>query len=769
MNIRSKLIIIFLIVSVIPFTALGFFVHKEGEAILRAVIFSQLHDIADSKQKIIEDWFLERFNDTEVMAHSRVMEKYLSDMIHKFRNRYTKKDILAFKYTETPEYERLISHFELIINQRSVFSEIFILDPITGIVIFSTDKRHLGEDESESEYFKTTISQGEVAIKDVYFSERLKEAVMTYSDVIYFNEGMGAVSGVLVADLKVKEILDPLINAPVGMGKTVETVLVNKNNITLLDLKHRPDSALKFKVPPETPAGLASSGKNGITEGIDYRGERVLSAYRHIPDLDWGLVAKIDIEEAYAPIRKFSKIVIIFTILGGVSILLLVSFISKRTTLPLIAMKRIAHEISSGNYQSGKDYDVKRSDEIGDLANAIKGMSEALDREQSEVNKYKKELESKVKELTENSNHLEKIYHDLNETTDYLERIIDHSKDLIITTDTDGRIVEFNREAEEKLGYKREEVINKPASIIWKRPEERKEIIDLLKKEGVVRNREIQIKDKQGNIHDASLTLSLLKNAKGEVIGTVGISKDISEQKMLHYKLLQSEKLAGIGTLASGIAHEINNPLGGILGMAEAILDEDEPSTVKSYANDIVNYTMEASSIVKELSGYSRQVADESISGIDLASLMGNSIKMAKRSVHLSSIEVVTDLKKGCWINANEGEMRQVFVNLAINAIYAMKRKGGRLTLSCSYDDQFVRASVTDTGTGIKKEYLSRIYDPFFTTKPPGKGTGLGLYVVYKIVTKYKGNLEVISIEGEGTTFKTTFPMDSSKQWAVSS
>ena len=217
--------------------------------------------------------------------------------------------------------------------------------------------------------------------------------------------------------------------------------------------------------------------------------------------------------------------------------------------------------------------------------------------------------------------------------------------------------------------------------------------------------------------------------------------------------------MAGIGTLASGIAHEINNPLAGILGMAEAILDENDLRKVNSYARDIVRYTLETTAIVKELLTYSRQTQNESISTIDMAVILENSIKMAKHTVDFSSITIISDMKKGCWTSANAGEMQQVFINLIINAIHAMEEKGGKLILSCYKNDDSIKAVITDTGIGIKKDYLSQIYNPFFTTKPVGKGTGLGLYVVYKIVTKYNGHIDVISDEGKGTSFVLTFPI----------
>ena len=763
-TIRNKLIIIFLLVSILPFIILGYTIYKEGESILREKIFNQLSNIADGKEKKIRNWFIERFNDTEMIAHNKFMEINLSKLLE-VKKDYEQKGVASLKYTESEEYNNITSFLNMTINQFGVFSEIFILDT-TGHVILSTNPKRLNEDESDTDFYKISMTQKEVYIKDVYIDDvyypgRFNQPIITFSDVIYDYRGEehGVVNGVVVAKIKVNEILEPLVEEASGMGKTGEEILVNKDNISLLSLKGFNDSALKYKLPRENPSTLAIEGKNGIVEGIDHTKKHILAAYRHIPDLNWGLVVKMDIDEAYEPINKLFKIIIIFTVIGIGFILFLISQVSRRVAAPLIEMKSIAREISNGNYQKGNDYELKRTDEIGDLAHSIREMSVNLNKKQSEVENYKQELESKLIEISEKNLNLEKTYQELYKTKNNLEKIVEHSKDIIITTDINGNIVEFNPEAEEKLGYKKDVVIGEPASILYENPAERKEIMDFVNRFGVVRNREVHLLSKNGDVHHVSLTISQLKNDAGEIAGTVGISKDISEERMLQYKLIQSEKMAGIGTLASGIAHEINNPLAGILGMAEAILDENDLRKVNSYARDIVRYTLETTAIVKELLTYSRQTQNESISTIDMAVILENSIKMAKHTVDFSSITIISDMKKGCWTSANAGEMQQVFINLIINAIHAMEEKGGKLILSCYKNDDSIKAVITDTGIGIKKDYLSQIYNPFFTTKPVGKGTGLGLYVVYKIVTKYNGHIDVISDEGKGTSFVLTFPI----------
>ena len=354
-------------------------------------------------------------------------------------------------------------------------------------------------------------------------------------------------------------------------------------------------------------------------------------------------------------------------------------------------------------------------------------------------------------------------YDTLSETRGYLQRILDNSKVIIVTTDIDAKIVEFNKEAESLLEYTKDEIVGLDIFTLYSEPGER---VGILKDSQAVvdgiwvaRNREVVMKSKSGRKIYINLMLSTMVDDKGNMIGTVGIGKDISEQKMLSYKLLQSEKLAGIGTLASGIAHEINNPLAGILGMAEAIKDEEEVELIQSYAADIVEYTINASNIVKELSAYSRSAKNEGNSTVDLSTVMENSIKMARHSASFSGFELVQELEPGCFVMANNGELQQIFVNLIINAIHAMEAVDGQLEVKCFKVGDFVKAVVSDTGKGIDEDALSRIFEPFFTSKPVGVGTGLGLFIVYRIVTKYGGTIDVTSQKGLGTTFTLKFQL----------
>jgi PAS domain S-box-containing protein len=245
---------------------------------------------------------------------------------------------------------------------------------------------------------------------------------------------------------------------------------------------------------------------------------------------------------------------------------------------------------------------------------------------------------------------------------------------------------------------------------------------------------------------------------KGHLISIIEYIEDITGEQRLQDQLIQSEKLAGVGVLASGVAHEINNPLSGVIGMAEVAMEEENLPEIKGYLKDILNCGMRISEIVKGLRTYSRIAKQGEQSLIDINEVLEESLKMVRLATKTTSIEVVKNFQSVDKIEANAGEVQQVFTNLITNAFQAMNEKGGALTLSTRSLKDTVEIKVSDSGMGIPQKNINKIFDPFFTTKKIGEGTGLGLNIVYRIVTKYEGTIDVESKEGIGTTFTIKFP-----------
>jgi two-component system cell cycle sensor histidine kinase/response regulator CckA len=247
---------------------------------------------------------------------------------------------------------------------------------------------------------------------------------------------------------------------------------------------------------------------------------------------------------------------------------------------------------------------------------------------------------------------------------------------------------------------------------------------------------------------------------QGKLISIIEYVRDITEEQKLQEQLIQSEKLAGIGTLASGVAHEINNPLTVIIGMAEVAIEEENPTEIKTYLKDIFRCSQRIKDIVKGLSSYARIARQDEQGLVSINEVLEESLKMVGLAMKAHEVQVIKKFRSTDKMEANIGEIQQVFTNLITNAFQAMDGRGGKLTLDTRSLKDSIEVKVSDTGTGIPQKYLNKIFDPFFTTKELGKGTGLGLNIVHRIVQKYEGTINVWSKEGKGTTFTITFPVN---------
>lgn len=237
----------------------------------------------------------------------------------------------------------------------------------------------------------------------------------------------------------------------------------------------------------------------------------------------------------------------------------------------------------------------------------------------------------------------------------------------------------------------------------------------------------------------------------------------IHELEVHQDQLVQSRKIAAVGTLTSGIAHELNNPINNIVLTAEA-LKEDFRELPQEEAlgliQDILGQAERASEIVKGLLDFSRSEHPE-FEPLAIAAVIQDTLKLVRNQLSLSGIHVETQLPQGLpEVHGDRKSLQQVFLNLFINAIQAML-DGGSLSVRAypSADRHWLKVEVRDTGCGIDPEHLPRIFDPFYTTKQVGRGTGLGLSVTYGIVEKHGGHIEVESVKGRGTTFTVMLPV----------
>lgn len=251
------------------------------------------------------------------------------------------------------------------------------------------------------------------------------------------------------------------------------------------------------------------------------------------------------------------------------------------------------------------------------------------------------------------------------------------------------------------------------------------------------------------------VTTAPVRREDGEIHGYIRLVQDVTEMKKMEEQIIHAEKLASIGRLAAGIAHEIGNPLTSIFSFVQILREIEEDSFKRESLETIYFHIHRISEILKQLSGFSKMPAGE-MKECQINGLIDSSIKLIQYDKKAKDIEVVKELSPSLPnIIADGNQLSQVFVNLVLNAIDAMP-DGGRLTVRSMLLDGNIVVQVEDTGIGIPREELPKIFDPFYTTKE--KGTGLGLAVSYNIIKKMNGTLTAESEAGKGTTFTITLP-----------
>jgi signal transduction histidine kinase len=231
----------------------------------------------------------------------------------------------------------------------------------------------------------------------------------------------------------------------------------------------------------------------------------------------------------------------------------------------------------------------------------------------------------------------------------------------------------------------------------------------------------------------------------------------VQREQDLRGQLIHAEKLATVGTFSSGIAHDLNNPLQGVLGFAQLILEEQDPASMQSYAREIIDAAHHMATLSKRLTLYARGNTPGDVCDVQVEEVLEKAARMVEYGKNMDDVEVVQVYGPAPSIRIDAGELLQVFINLITNAVQAMQGKG-RLTLAIQPESTGILVSISDTGPGIDPNHLERIFTPFFTTKEPGTGTGLGLYIVESIVKKSGGQISVESEPGKGTTFQLRFP-----------
>ncbi|MCF8243109.1 MAG: PAS domain S-box protein [Melioribacteraceae bacterium] len=361
--------------------------------------------------------------------------------------------------------------------------------------------------------------------------------------------------------------------------------------------------------------------------------------------------------------------------------------------------------------------------------------------------------EAQMKEIAKDRDRLARK---LEQNQQYLKNILHSSDSAILVVDENERFVSWNSGVEKIFGYTEKEVIGKTSQLLLpddpKYREELNFIQDQVKKNGFVKIDETERKSKDGRIIAVQLNVTELPGSDGSYAGRTVVIQDHSEVKRLQAQVDQSEKLAVIGQLAAGIAHEIGNPLTAISSLVQILQRKAKEEFFIEQLASIKENIDRISRIVRELVDFSRPPSHEEIY-VNITDIVKTALGIVKYDKRVKKVDFITDFELGIpKVKIVPDQLLQVFVNILINALDAIKGEG-KIEAASRSDDKYVYVDISDDGCGIDDEIVSKIFDPFFTTKDVGKGTGLGLSVSYGIIKKLNGDIIVNSKINEGSTF----------------
>jgi len=347
----------------------------------------------------------------------------------------------------------------------------------------------------------------------------------------------------------------------------------------------------------------------------------------------------------------------------------------------------------------------------------------------------------------------------LRESEERWHSIFNNSPISIGISDKAGKPISANLQMQKITGYPLEELVKINLADTFVDQEEKKRLINLLQKNGVVTDFETRLIRKDGAIYFALLNVTVIHSGGKSYHLTTCI--DITERKKIQEKVIEQERLASIGRLSSGIAHEINNPLTSIITFSNLLLRGDLRDDIKEDLKTINDEAQRVANIVKNLLTFARQQPQEKrLSNVNEAIQKVLELRAFEQKVNNISVNFNLDPNLPP-ILGNNTQIQQVFYNIIINAEFSMvnAHKKGNLAIITEKVDNCVRITFTDDGPGISEENMRHLFTPFFTTKEVGKGTGLGLSICHGIITEHGGRIWAESAIGKGSSFMVELPI----------
>jgi PAS domain S-box-containing protein len=678
-----------LVLFVIPFVLLFFTVNHGVTSLIKQQIYKNLANTVEENIKTINTFLQDREVDLKP---------------------YAKLDI-----DNVQEVTKFSPFFQSLIQEKRWYDFLIISD-LNGEVILTinTDKKR---NVSDREYFRIAKS-GTPFTSGIFYSDIMGSALMMVSHPLYNRRNM--IVGVLAASLNLQNFYNLLYE--LQMGKTSELFLVDEEGTLLSPTKlgGRLFKDKGFDQRQKNP----HTGEEGVKTHTDYRGQKVLCAYKRAPQFNFYVVSEMDLKEALLPLRNVNRnILYVFT--PFLLVLIIISNLySRRITFLL---RRLTRNLESTLNEAQK--------------------------KKKEVDAINIELEEKIKEsknLTEELKHSE----------EYIRNLIDSISIGVVGLDHTGRITHFNKEIKEIFHIDESKKGQKIFSLLpWLDNKDiRASFQNTLKAHKPQRIEEKFISPSNGEGY-YYLSFFPIERAEGEIAGVTLLIENITERRRLREQLAEYEKLSALSQLALGAAHEINNPLLGISSYLENLQEVTKERKGKEEIAFVLENVYRISETIRGLLNFARPMPPQ-FTKVNINQLIDETLSFLSHQPIFRKAKIIKSLTSPLpQITADLNQIRQVLINMLINAAQSMPN-GGELKVQTSKIKfkEWVKIDISDTGEGISPENQKRIFDPFFTTKK-GQGTGLGLSISLSYIKNHSGEITFHSELKKGTTFSIFLPI----------
>ncbi len=782
----AKILKIIIAVGTIPLVLAMVLAYLQGNESLRGVIGSSFKALAFSSATQVDRDLDETINRiTQLSRHPTL------NLAVRERNRYLESNKIStdLEKNQSREWNEGGPFQQEILNNAgsrvlkgflkqkhpssSTILSVFITD-LRGQLVASSNTYPQFSNLSRNSWINIVRKNSSV----IFFSNLVRDpklGLYTIEIALPLSDRSGKIQGAFHFVFDAKALFSPSIK-DIRFGDTGHVMLIDSEGVVIscpiLPTGHQLDSpALVEAVTGPTPAWVETEGNGHGSPEFSIIGYSPLSKINERIKPSNGkrlyTFAWESSEELFAP----TKTLFIWIASAGLASIILIGLLgtvaARRMVRPIQKLKHAAESIGRG--EKVEPLKIKTGDEIETLADEINTMNGLLQKAFSG-------LEQQVEEKSREVDYLR----------EYTDCILMSVPEAIVIFDDELKIEYGNASFEKLCGQTADQIRGHSLEKLTREAPEKWQQIQ----QNLILFQNGRSKDKAGSrvvapnhylakdplspdnesVEEHSLNIEIgnkifayaffdvaIEGHAGKRFGL--IMKDITEEKKLLDQLTLADKLSGLGTLAAGIAHEMNNPLHTIMGYTEAIKDESDPVNINKYADKVLIRSKQMASIILNLTGYSRSNGHDEPKPVDVNEQLKAATEMALLASYSPDIELEQTLEKLPLIMAKPEEIQQVLHNIIRNSVQAMQGKG-RIEMSSHFDGQRVFICIQDNGPGISKEFVKKIFDPFFTTKAQGEGTGLGLNLAHRIVKKYGGDIAVESDVGQGARFIISFPCE---------